>query len=190
MRSLTIIILTFVFTSLTFFGQANDNSKYFDDGKISEAKNVIKLNLSSIIHGDVPIFYERAIGNSFAIEVGAGLLMPYYVPDLIQLLSDEKDFSDPDSGYSLWFQPKFYFGGNAPELVYVGLQYRRRNYKKDSSTFVYTDISFNYGYQLILGKRIALDYSSGVGFRFRGGDLESGISGVIVPVHLKLGVLF
>lgn len=190
------IITFFLFLSFdTVYAQSDsiqDNSYYFDDGGISDAKNVIKLNILSTINGDLSLFYERVLFNSFSIEFGAGLILPYYITELPKLFSDEAEIKKPDSGYSLWIHPKYYFQQKAPELYFIGIQIRRRNYNQDYQTIVYTDITLNYGLQLILAKRIAFEYNIGIGYRFSdetASSQKTGINELIIPIGIKFGII-
>lgn len=169
-----------------------NNAYYFDDGGVSEAKNLIKLNILSIINGDLPVYYERVLSKSFSIEIGAGILFPYYIPELPQLSSDSHRIENPDYGYSLWIHPKYYLQDQAPELTYFGIQLRRRNYNQDNETIIYTDVTLNYGLQLYFGKRFVFDYNIGIGFRFetdKAIDIRYNTSGLAVPIGIKLGVI-
>ena len=49
---------TFLFAQ---YESDNDMSQYFDDGRKENENNIVKLNLSSIVIGDLPIFYERVL---------------------------------------------------------------------------------------------------------------------------------
>lgn len=169
-----------------------DNSFYFDDGGISARKNIIKINILSAINGDLPLYYERALSKSFSIEIGAGLLLPYYILELPQIFSTEAEIINPDFGYSLWIHPKYYLQQNAPELNYFGVQIRKRNYNQNNQTIVYTDVTLNYGLQLILGKRIAFDYNVGIGVRFKREKSTSEknvITGIALPIGIKIGII-
>ncbi len=194
-----ILILLFVLisSSIELIAQNDsikDNSYYFDDSGISEAKNIVKLNILSIINGDLPLYYERILSKSISIEVGVGLLLPYYIPELPQILSEEaSDIKNPDLGYSLWIHPKLYIFHEAPELSYIGMQLRRRNYNQDYQTFRYTDITVNYGIQFIVGKRIVFDCNIGLGLFINAKKStlnDSYIDGIALPLGVKIGYLF
>ncbi|MFH2143964.1 MAG: hypothetical protein ABIJ97_16180 [Bacteroidota bacterium] len=168
-----------------------DISYYFDDGGISEGKNIVKLNVLAIINGDLPVSYEKTLTNLFSIEVGVGLLLPYYFPEVPQVFEDETEIENPDFGYSLLVNPKFYLQHKAPELNYLGVQYRRRNYNLIDNTIVYTDITINCGLQLNFAKRFVVDYNVGLGYRFKKGGATNSynISNVAIPVSIKLGYI-
>jgi len=169
-----------------------DASFYLNDTGFSIRKNVIKVNLLSVIYGDLPVYYERAITNSFSIEVGAGVLLPYYFPKLSQYDEDIEGVENPIGGTSIWIQPKLYYGGRAPENSYVGVQWRQRNYNLENNEVRHTDISLNFGYQLVLGKRLIFDYNAGVGFGMKKSKIDEGTDGLIgltMPIGIKLGII-
>ena len=197
MKYIQLIVMIFILLILQYKVIAQndsiqDNAYYFDDGGISESKNLFKINVLSIVNGDLPVYYERILGNSFSIEVGAGILLPYYIPELPNLLSGESEIENPDFGHSLWIHPKYYIQHEAPELNYIGVQFRRRYYNQDDQPIIYTDLTINFGLQLILGKRFVFDYNLGIGFRYKTQKsihMKNEISGVALPIGIKLGII-
>lgn len=169
-----------------------DNSYIFDDGGISESKNLIKVNVLSIINGDLPFYYERILSKSLSIEIGAGILLPYFVPELPQLFSDEPEIENPDLGYSIWVNPKYYYHQKAPEMGYMGIQYRRRNYNVENESIILTDLTVNFGFQLNFGKRLVVDYNIGAGYKFKtlkSINIKNKPSEVSLPIGIKLGFI-
>ena len=175
-----------------------DNSEYFDDDGIDNAKNIFKVNLLSIYHGDLPISYERIIGESFGIEIGAGVILPYYNPDLPLLLMKPETVEDfqpglknPDSGHSIWINPKYYFYNDGPDSRYGGLLFRSRKYNQGDEVFIQKDFIINSGTQFFVYKRLLMDIDYGVGFRIHSQkNIETNSFLVIVPINLKLGFIF
>ncbi|MCK4662030.1 MAG: hypothetical protein KAT68_04150 [Bacteroidales bacterium] len=171
----------------------NDISYYLDDDRgISDGRNLVKINFLSIINGDIPVYYERILSKSIGIEVGVGLLLPYYCFEISNLFSEDTKIENPDYGYSLWIQPKYYFQQKAPELNYFGIQLRQRNYNQDNQTIVFTDLTINLGLQFIIRKRIIFDYNVGVGCRFineKSADINKSFGGLAIPTAFKLGYI-
>jgi len=194
------LILTFsLFYSVILCAQDDniyDNSEYFDDGGIAASKNIVKLNVLSAANGDLAFMYERVAADAFAIEAGAGLLMPFYYREFPVNYLERTDISDPGFGYSLWLQPKFYRRYNAPEYDYTGILIRYRHYSQDNRIITYKDVVLNYGIQFLFGNRFYFNYDIGIGIRFKSGDgipiKERGfdVSNVIIPMGLKLGICF
>lgn len=169
-----------------------DISYYFDDGGISEAKNIIKINALAIVNGDLPFSLEKTISEAFGIEIGFGILLPYYVPEIPKLLTNDIDIVDPGYGYSLLVNPRFYLQHKAPEFNYWGIQYRRRNYNLNDGNIIYNNLTINFGLQLSFGKRFLFDYNIGAGIEFKEGDKTRSsnyISHFAFPISIKLGYI-
>ncbi len=149
----------------------NDIDSYFEDGGIKNAKNVFKINVLSLVNGDLPIFYERAISNVFSIELGVGILLPYYIPEPPLLIKQIGTNNPPAAkdvkiGYSLYINPKIYFSHSAPTGFYIGFQWRHRSYKLPLKKLVYNDLIFNLGYVFNPKKRFVIEPNFGLGYRF------------------------
>ena len=185
------------------------NAQYFSDNGIAGGKNVIKLNMLSPIVGELAVHYERVLTDMMSLEVGGGAMLSYHVPDLIDILSgDGGDITDPSLGYCLYIHPKFYPQREAPELSFTGPMYRKRVYNMADRKVVYNDLTWNYGFQLMLAHRMVLDYNLGLGFRFKSAefitdpdaanipfynnnyeDYRFRISGLAMPWTIKLGII-
>ncbi len=189
-----------LFSSFLAFSQEDsaDNSKYFDEStSFSEGQSLYKVNLATLINGDIAFFWEKVLSNSFSIEAGAGLLLPYYSFELADAMFQREDYEEPyhvdevGSGFSLWFQAKYYPKKLAPEANYWGLQYRLRNYFINNETVSYHDIAFNYGFQMMFRNNFILDYTLGVGARIKNSMENDNITGgIITPFQLKLSYKF
>lgn len=202
MKIKILVLLTFIFTSIHAIAQdePDDNSKYFDESRsFSEGKNLFKINLSTIINGDIVFYWEKVLGNSFTIETGAGILLPYYTFELADamfnsdVVSEQFNIDEPGSGFSLWLQPKIYPKKIAPEANYWGLQYRLRNYYLDNKNVQYHDIALNYGVQMIFKNNFILDYTFGIGARVKKtnkNNISNITGGLITPIQLKLSYNF
>ncbi len=202
-QRILIFTLLIVRLSLSNLLAQDDIDQYFDDGKIGNAKNVFKINVISPIVGDLPIYFERVFSDKVTLEVGLGVLLPFYNGDIFEILDGEElEIQNPQFGFSIYVHPKFYWQSQSPELNYSGIQYRRRHYNLTDRAVVYNDISFNYGLQVLLVHRIAFDYNLGVGFRFRtvtytspssmyGSNLDENtkmeIIGLVVPWTIRIG---
>ena len=197
----TLFVLQLFIINVNAQVDTTNNAYFFDDGGISNAKNIFKVNVISIINGDLPFYYERVLNKSFGLEVGAGILLPYYIPEIIPLLSGETIINNPNYGYSIWFQPKYYLLKKAPEYSYMSFQYRRRNYYQNIQSIVFSDITFGYGTQLFIGKRFLFDYNTGIGYRHviikqedvnisTRDDVYNNINGVLLYINIKLGLIY
>jgi len=118
------------------------------------------------------------------------LLLPYFVQDPILEYMDWPLIVNEGIGYSLWLFPKYYFRKGAPELNYAGIQFRQRNFNAENQKVIYTDLTVNYGVQLMMGRRIAIDYVVGAGVKIAREDPvinNNRLIGVSIPVQLKIG---
>jgi hypothetical protein len=183
------LILTIPFIALAQTSESN--AYYMDDGGITSSKAILKTDVNSIVHGEVPVLLEYVLNERVGAEGGLGLLLPYYVHDFLPLIFDGKpNFSNNSLGTSLWLKFKLYHK-MAPELHYIDVTVHHRNYTSLSAT----DFSFNLGNQLMVGQRITFDYSIGVGVRTQ--HLKSStylfdtdsLFTIIIPLQLKFGYL-
>ena len=111
--------------------QAQDNSKFFDEGKLPAKPNAIKLGILSAIYGDVSLYLERALTHKLSIEVGGGLLLSHYNPAATPLFFSNELEGDIDRGYSWSIFPRYYIAGGALESYYIGLQYKFRSFEQE-----------------------------------------------------------
>ena len=131
---------------------------YFDDQGISTGI-MIKTDLVSIIHGDVPLIVESRPKRNLTFEGGLGVLLPYYVHDFLPLaFSENKGIDNNRYGYSARLHLKWYI--QAPEMKYWGIQYYHRAFDhiKVHEWF------FTRGDQRIIGKRLLVDVALGLGY--------------------------
>jgi hypothetical protein len=192
------IFIFFVSTSAQSQNTDTNSVAYLmDDGNISNTKNIIKVNFISPIMGDVPFYYERLLGKYIGIEAGVGILLPYYGPEGLGILYEEKEIVDPGLGYSIWVQPKVYFFGKAPEYNYMGFQYRKRHYNLNNGQQIdHIDLTLNFGFQFFITNRLLLDYNIGIGFRqrkysvYHSANATEGLIGIAMPMNLRLGFVF
>ncbi|MBC7451254.1 MAG: hypothetical protein H7259_07170 [Cytophagales bacterium] len=195
-KKFVFIILLLIFSGKKALAQKDtikDISYYLDDGGISTNRDIIKVNIPSIITGDLPFFYERVLSRSIGIEAGVGILLPYYVPEIPITFISDVSVKNTDGGYSLYLQPKYYFTHRAPEDIYIGMQVRRRTYFEDKISTVFTDLILNFGSQAHIKKNLIIDVSYGVGFRIitdAEENLHNTIDGIVMPVAVKLGYSF
>lgn len=189
-----IFCLFSLFLSLNIaFGQTkeDDLQAMFDDGNISTSKNLVKVNPTAFIAGDLPIFYERVISDVVGVEIGIGYLIDMKSYEFT-LAMEEFGPERKGSGYSIWLNPRIYFGGEAPEGYYLGLLYRRRSF---SSGFLQNDFSMNNGFQFGIKDRLLVDIMYGLGLRFiedpaySTGSYELDVD-IVLPFGIKLGYLF
>ena len=170
-----------------------DNSYYFDDAGISKSKNIIKTDIISLIHGDFPIIYERAVTDKIGIETGIGILLPYYVHDFLPLIfNGAPAFTNSKFGYRVSFNTKFY-SDTSLEKKYIEVLLKLRHFEN----LILIDHSIGFGKQIIIKDRLAFDVSLGIDLRFQESlddntYLYNKLSPLtlIFPLIIELGYLF
>jgi hypothetical protein len=173
-----------------WFVQSSAQHNFDSTQKIHQYKNEIRYNLSSALVFGVSRYivfgYERVIGHnqSISVDVGAAKL-----PKLISISTDSFSVQRDrkSSGSNLAVDYRFYLGKEnkypAPRGLYIGPYYSYDHFTRDNdwmflnsatnnditthSTFNINTIGFQLGYQLILWKRLSLDFvmvGPGLGF--------------------------
>jgi hypothetical protein len=175
-----------------------DISYYFDDGGIANPYNAVKFDPFLLYTGDAALYYERRLARFASVEVGAGVQLPYWKPDLYDLLNRQSEAIVPTSGYSLYANPRIYMNGNGLQGSYIGASYRQRNFTIEPERHLFfTDYAINYGTQGVVWGHFSFDYNLGIGRRsyqetYKGVIVNPGQndSRVIYPFHLKVGYVF
>jgi hypothetical protein len=152
-----------------------------DSLKQKTYKNIIRYNLSGALVFGVDKYvvfgYERVIkpNQSFSINVG-GVSLPKLISINTDSFSVQKD--KKSNGINVSVDYRFYLSKenkySAPRGVYIGPYYSYNKFTRDNewlfkkstgnsfvtttSTFNINTIGFEFGYQLILWKRFALDF--------------------------------
>lgn len=125
-------------TKVIFFDE-EDMSNY--DSKSNEGlkKNTIKFNPLLILNGEIPVYYERALTESFTAEVGIGMTFKNYMKNFWQQAIDEsyEDFryeekeEKTNSHHTFKLGARYYTGGVALDGFYFALEYANRKYSTD-----------------------------------------------------------
>ncbi|WP_018341706.1 hypothetical protein [Cytophaga aurantiaca] len=186
MKHLNIVLLVVLFSYQSYSQTVPEGQiKVYDSyqpakGSSTGLKNKFSINPLGILIGDYPIYYERMFGNTFSVELAAGLTYENYVGNLTTF-----GFFDVDSEFKRNFKvgstysisPKVYLNDDNFEGSYLCVVYRHRMYNSEAIQYQGQDISgvkeynklnsftFNYGYVYDLGKGFLLDYYLGIGVR-------------------------
>lgn len=188
--------LLFLSMSALSMAQSGDDDvdQFFDDYEVN-SNNIVKFNLTGLYIGEAAFFYERILFDRVGIEAGAGIMLPYYNPELQYTIgSSVNALEEPSGGYSFHVQPKLYHS-TAPEGMYYSIYYRHRNYKQNDSSFVYNDIVATSGIQRFITDRIGFDLTYGIGIRLGNEAVREVWGGattmqIVYPVHLKVSYFF
>jgi len=191
--AISLIICLLVFPLNDLHSQSHI-SRYLDDGT-GGTTNILKINASSVIIGNLPILLEHVFSPSFTTEVGAGIILPYYVKEIGQRIFSDPVVTKPDGGYSFSVEAKYYVFGAAPGQLYMSAMLRRREYHQDQQRIIFSDLLFNSGKQVSLGSRFMGEFGYGLGFRivhapdFMTENLEDySMLQFLVSINLKIGI--
>jgi hypothetical protein len=122
--------------------------------KRSSERNIIKLSPISFINGFVPVYFERELNSTFAIQVGAGITTRNYLKDWTRKVDednpdvtttkwndgtvdqyfDENDYSSYKKrksvmGYYVAVEPRVYLDNEGLDGSFIGISFSRANYK-------------------------------------------------------------
>lgn len=157
----TSIISLMIFYSLSIYCQSNDStylnyllkyknvSKRYD--RTGMSKNILKTNIVQLLDGEFQTNWEHRFNDNFGFDLGPGLILPYscnsfygsnaYDVDdiegifkpMILFLYNNKQFVNKNFGFSLLFEPKFYFFSKTKFITTdhsnsIGPFYRFRSY--------------------------------------------------------------
>ena len=160
---------------------------------ISQYRQLLKVCPLWLLEGNVPIFYERKVGNKVTIEPSVGLTFNNYVWEVFEQGGVYNGGAIPVStryykpsfsaGVALKFYPSGAFNGFyiSPELRYRNYQSQAlnntvtnnpgtpstnpSNYSQESLTF--TDFKFVFGYMTFIGDVVPIEFFWGLGARQR-----------------------
>lgn len=180
-------------------GKREDISELLDDGGISNAKNLLKLNLVQPLAGDFSLAFERQLSKKFTLQANIGKVLPFYLIDLsglynrIALSDPRQDLSNLTGGFSFGLTPKYFLRGLAPEYYYLALDYQYRRYNRTANyDLVFTDYQFLSGFSQFFGTRFVLEFYVGLGIRqfkyeAKPGNRDLSVLNRIIP-NLPLGL--
>jgi hypothetical protein len=139
----------------------------FNDANRSSTKNVLKIDATEILKGNVSIIWEHRVNQSFTFEGGIGLLTSQFYEPLLkpiyksipvsELELKKLDFALMSPGYSIYFSPKYFRGQY--EDTYQSLSFRLSNY---SQQLTQLEIAALWGKQWIVNHKLVFDLSVGL----------------------------
>lgn len=189
-----LFLLFLIGLSGSAFSQAEDISQYLDDDGISTSKNLFTINLVSPLTGDFAGYYERVLFKRLTLEVGAGVVGPFYLFEWPSL-KGKYDMNLGGLGYSFHLAPKLYFNDAAPEYSYIGPSWRMRHYVPENGPgLTVHDFTWNYGYHLFTRGNLMFGANIGSGVRFvsteENGEKVFQIVDGVYPFNLRFGFRF
>lgn len=189
------IVVKYSFTillALSFISnlKGQELSEVFNDGGLRERKNILKVNFIPLFQGELPVYYERVLTKNLSFEVGLGLQLPYYLPDIGMLGDGPLGSEHPSFRVQWWLFPKYYFK-EAPEMGFVGVILRQRNYHVEEGDYKVTDIIYSYGLQFFLSDNVMMEMNLGIGYRsLKNLTTNTKEPGFTAGYGLKLGYIF
>ena len=157
-------------------------SSYAQDDMEENLPNVIKINPISLAFGNFNLSYQRAIGSSSAIQIGANYLY--------------KLFGSEVSGFGLRGSYQFFLTGRAkeaPEGFYIGPQIAYNSFKEKLTDVSVSTFGFGLmvGYQWIWKSGMALDLGIGPMYVIESdSETEESFEGFLPNVIIALGYNF
>ena len=189
MKTKNLLFALVIFSSIVSYSQ-EDVSQYFNDGGISQRKNVISYNLTAMINGDFTVGYQRRLTDIVFLEAGVGILTPNFLFELADF--GNSIFIQPylgKGGLSYYFHPKFQYSGDDRYSFTLGGKFRNRAYRADgTSTLTVKDYMFFTTAAYNIGKFMVLEFGTGIGLSTRESVMGREI-GFAYPFDIKLGFI-
>ncbi|MCL2651810.1 MAG: hypothetical protein FWD60_12430 [Candidatus Azobacteroides sp.] len=220
MKILKLLLFFGILSGNVIAQNANETSsisEYINDGGRSKSANILKTDLVMIYQGTVPFIWEHLFSRDFSLEMGAGIVLPYYNRPPVMLENDigQNSLRTPNLGGSFHLSPKFLTSlSNARgfEAFYASIPLSIRYYTGQLSLF---DAAVVFGKQwLFTNNRLVIDISAGFGINcqfsldkksyvFNAEDRYTTVIGnvftdesypetvhFIIPVSIKIGYRF
>ncbi|MDR0230940.1 MAG: hypothetical protein LBI82_02340 [Dysgonamonadaceae bacterium] len=172
MKKLFFLIFLVIFSSSVIaqdVNQTNSIAQYLDDGGRAKATNILKTDPVLIYQGTVPFIWEHLFSRNFSLEMGAGVVLPFYNRPLIYGGDlGQNSLKSPRLGGSLHLSPKilnafsqklFSNQGNGFEAYYVSFPLSLRIYPGQLVLF---DGGLALGKQWMFDNRLTIDISAGI----------------------------
>jgi len=154
-----IILLFFVFSNTTCFSQINTIESFLDDRGRTEAKDIVKTNISEILQANIPIIWEHRFTENVAVQAGVGLLTHNLFKPIIRPSAKRYPLYDKiEGGFSLYVHPMYYFRNLESTHSGISLQYSRHGNQASSIEY-----ALCLGKQWFLERHFAVDVELDIG---------------------------
>ncbi|PZU86692.1 MAG: DUF3575 domain-containing protein [Chryseobacterium sp.] len=107
------------------------------DGSPDKKRNLIKMNLTSVIFRNYQFAYERTITKRFGIQVSYGFIPIGQVPLINEFIKDENVENIRMGGNNFTFEPRIYLGKGYGHGFYIAPYYRYSHFNIDNLTYRY-----------------------------------------------------
>lgn len=155
-----VIISIFLVLSIGSLAAQSSISQYLDDGGRAKATDVLKTDPVAIYQGTVPFIWEHLFGDYFSLEMGAGVVLPFYNRPLLHFGGGENSLTSPHWGGSVYLSPKYIFGQGSLDAFYAAIPLPLRWYPGQLALF---DPALVFGRQWLFNSRLTIDVSIGFG---------------------------
>ena len=156
-----IIITAFILViSISVFSQKSSISTFIDDGGRSDAKDILKIDLSEFLKSNIQIDWEHSFDNNFSLETGIGFLAhDVYKPILNKELFGNPIYENLGGGMSFYVCPVFNKKGL--ESLRYSLPFKIHYHFGQALSY---ELDCTIGKQWFLTRRLALELNVGLGF--------------------------
>ena len=103
-----------------------------------EKKNLIKMNLTSVVFRNYQFAYERLFTKRFSVQVSYGFIPAGQIPFVDEVIKDENVENIKLGGNNLTIEPRFYLGKGYGHGFYIAPYYRYSHFNVDNLTYRYT----------------------------------------------------
>jgi hypothetical protein len=201
-------LLFFLFSllvSVSVFSQKSAVASYLDDNGRSNARNILKLEVSEILKSNIQLIWEHSINENFSLETSVGFLVHgSFKPILNKSIGDELIYENLSSGFSLGINPVINVKGL--ESLRYGIPFKLHYHFGQAISY---ELCMTIGKQWFLTRNIALEIGGGIGLnietslddysyifdsnlRDRGYlSVKDDVGArVVIPVFAKIGYVF
>ncbi len=125
-----LIVLAFV---CSFMAKSQKNDYDSQDQK----RNLIKVNLTSVVFRNFQLAYERTITKRIGLQVSYGFIPTGQVPLVDEYIKDENINSIKMGGSNFTLEPRIYLGKGYGQGFYIAPYYRYSHFVIDNLTYNY-----------------------------------------------------
>jgi len=123
--------------ALTFICSFVVKSQEVDADNQDKKRNLIKVNLTSIIFRNYQFAYERTITKRIGVQVSYGFIPTGQVPLVDEYIKDEDINNIKMGGSNFTLEPRIYLGRGYGHGFYIAPYYRYSHFNIDNLTYNY-----------------------------------------------------
>jgi hypothetical protein len=199
--------LCFFLCSITTFSQQDSLDYYLNDNGLSDFNNILKLDVTQALKGDILFNWEHDFTGEFRMEAGVGLLTSHFARPWLDPLyrenpdpfDNEQTYVPMNPGFSIYLLPKW-IDLRFPSY-YIGFENLFQYYSRQ---LIVAETTFLFGKSFNLSPKLLLDIQAGIGMdnhwsldnyyymhkimilKGKSGEKQHTIN-LIIPIRVKLG---